>query len=238
MFRIAVCDDNVPITSEVEHLLTDISRKDNISLTTDIFFDGLSLYHSIESGLVYDLIYLDIEMEKLDGIHTAHLIRRHRLPSLLIYISAYDNYYRQLFEVEPFRFLSKPIDSNLFYQYFKAAQIRLNKQKLFYTFSFNQITTKVTVSDIIFIESEKRNIVIHTLQRQYRFIGKLNDVESFFTSDGLNFLRIHQSYIINPYYVSSICLSEVTMSNNRTLHISARYQEQTRDKYLHFIEEL
>ena len=50
MFRIAVCDDNVPITSEVEHLLTDISQKDNIPLTIDIFFDGLSLYHSIEIG--------------------------------------------------------------------------------------------------------------------------------------------------------------------------------------------
>lgn len=238
MFQIAICDDNAPTTSEMEQLLNIIGQKDNISLNIDIFFDGLSLCRVIESGQVYDLIYLDIEMEKVDGIQTAHLIRKYRLPTLIIYISAYDNYFKQLFEVEPFRFLSKPIDRHLFYQYFQAASIRLKKQKLFFTFHFNRITTKVLVSDIIFIESVKRYIIIHTEYHQYQFIGKMNDIESFFTSDGLNFLRIHQSYMINPHYISSICLSKVVLSNNDTLHISAKYQEQVRNKYLFLIAEL
>ena len=160
MFQIAICDDNAPTTSEMEQLLNIIGQKDNISLNIDIFFDGLSLCRVIESGQIYDLIYLDIEMEKVDGIQTAHLIRKYRLPTLIIYISAYDNYFKQLFEVEPFRFLSKPIDRHLFYQYFQAASIRLKKQKLFFTFHFNRITTKVLVSDIIFIESVKRYIII------------------------------------------------------------------------------
>lgn len=238
MLRIAICDDNIPITSEIEHLLLLISNKHGIQIDIDIFFDGLSLYNKIQSGLIFDLIYIDIEMEKLDGIETAHLIRNLQLPTLLIYISAYQTYFKQLFEVEPFRFISKPIDKQLFNQYFYAAYKKLNKQKLFFTFNFNQIANKVPISDIIFIESKGRYIILHTIHHQYRFIEKLNNIEPFFLSNDLNFLRIHQSYIINPYYIRSICLAKVTMYNNYTLSISNKYQESVRQKYLLMIEDL
>lgn len=238
LLKIAICDDNIPFTSEIEHLLLLISQKYGIHIDINIFFDGSTLYNKIQAGLIFDLIYLDIEMKKLDGIKTAHLIRNLQLPTLLIYMSAYETYFKQLFEVEPFRFLSKPIDKRLFDQYFRAAYKKLNKQKLFFTFSFNQVSNKVPISDIIFIESKGRYIILHTTTYQYRFIEKLNNIESFFSSNNLNFLRIHQSYIINPYYIRSISLSEVTLHNNYTLSISSKYQESVRKKYLLMIEEL
>lgn len=238
MYRIAICDDNIPFTSEVEHLLKIIAHKENLRLTIDIFFDGSTLYQAIQSGVIYDLIYMDIEMETLDGIQTAHLIRELHLSTLLIYISAYDKYFKQLFEVEPFRFLSKPLNEQLFEQYFLVACSKLNKQKLFYTFNFNQITYKIPFSEITFLESKGRYIIIHTTHHQYRFIEKLNNIEPTFSADNIGFLRIHQSYIINPHFIRSICLSKVTMHDGRTLNISNKYQEKVRNKYLLMFEEL
>lgn len=118
MLRIAICDDSPPITSEIESLLLSISQHTGIRMITDIYFDGKSLYSKISSGLHYDLIYMDIEMECLDGIQAARLIRTHKLPTVLIYVSSYDTYFTQLFEVEAFRFLPKPIDKTIFDSYF------------------------------------------------------------------------------------------------------------------------
>lgn len=131
MLRIAICDDDMPLTTEVETLLLTISKEKCIQMEIDIYFDGTTLYKGLESGTNYDIIYLDIEMSYMDGIQAAHLIRDLKLPSILIYISSYDTYFKQLFEVEPFRFISKPIDVQLFYKYFMEAYKKINSQLKF-----------------------------------------------------------------------------------------------------------
>lgn len=237
MLRIAICDDNMPITSEIEALLLDIQKKQNLQMDLDIYFDGAPLYNHILAGNNYDLIYLDIEMAKLDGIKTAHLIRALNLPTLLIYVSAYETYYRQLFEVEPFRFLLKPINPVLFYKYFNAACKKINDINAFFSFSFNQRYTKIPASEIIYFESCGRYILVHTPTQTHRFIRKLNVLEQDLKDLNLNFLRIHQSYLINPLHIQSLTLSDVVLSNNIRLHISPKFQKEVRTQYLSFFED-
>lgn len=238
MLNIAICDDNPPITSEIETLLLSLSKKLPITPTIDVFFDGASLCTAIHQGKFYDLIYLDIEMSTMDGIEAAHTIRNSNQYSLIIYVSAFDNYYKQLFEVEPFRFLSKPIDYKLFEKYFFAAYKKLNLKDQYYTFTFNQKMYRIPFADIIYYESNKRNILIHTPYEIYRHIGKLDSTELSLCEKNIHFLRIHQSYLINPYYIRSICLSDVTLVPNVKLQVSSKFQQKVQLQYLHMIEDL
>lgn len=238
MFNIAICDDSLPTTTEIESLLLSLSNKIHIALNIDVFFDGTTLCNSLNQGEIYDLIYLDIEMKNLDGIQAAHLIRNSNHHSLIIYISAYETYYKQLFEVEAFRFLSKPIDRKLFEKYFFAAYKKLNLKNEFFTFTFNQKIYRIPFSDIIYIESKGRNIIVHTRHDDYRHIGKLNVIESNLFENNINFLRIHQSFLINPYYIRSICLSNVTLFPDINLQVSTKYQPKVQLQYLHMLEDL
>lgn len=238
MFKIAICDDVISTTTEIETLLSLIANVKNYELDIDIFFDGSALVKQIAAGSIYDIIYLDIEMNELDGIKAAQYIRSLRLPSLLIYISAYDSYCKQLFEVEPFRFLSKPIDTALFNKYFLAACNRLETKILFFPFSFKQRIYKVCIADIIYFESKGRYIIIHTSKQDYRYIDKIRNVEDFCLKHDLNFLRIQQSYLVNPYYISNLCLSEVTLCDDVTLPISTKYQKTVLQHYLTLAEDL
>lgn len=237
LLRIAICDDNLPITTEIESMLHTIGQQDCISMEIDIYFDGKSLYQKIQSNNNYDIIYMDIEMDGLDGIQTAQLIRARNIPTLLIYVSAYDMYLKQLFEVEPFRFISKPIDFHLFYKYFNDAYTKICDTDKFFTFSFHQKYTKVPISSIVYFESCGRDIVVHGLNCRYRFLGKLNTIEKHLKTKNINFLRIHQSYLINPHYISSITLSSVELLDD-TLRISPKYQDNVRSQYLQIIEGL
>lgn len=69
--KIAVCDDDKLLTGEIDGQLQRIRQKMGISFETDIFFDGATLWESIEKNGSYDIIYLDIEMDNMDGITVA-----------------------------------------------------------------------------------------------------------------------------------------------------------------------
>lgn len=238
MLRIAICDDDLPVTSEIESLLLNIMQDRCIKMDIDIFFDGKTLYRQIQSGTNFDIIYMDIEMADVDGIQAARLIRAQNIPSLLIYISAYETYFKQLFEVEPFRFISKPIDTYIFYKYFMEAHKKINSQLQFFTFSFHQRYTKVPISEIMYFESRGRTIFIHTPTMKYRFLSKLDIIESYMFDNEIHFLRIHQSYLINPYHIRSISLSNIEMDDHSILSIGPKYQAPVRLQYLHIVEDL
>lgn len=109
MINIAICDDDTATTTAIEEMLYKIGKEENIKINCDVFFDGSTLLHHIMQGLYYDLIYLDIEMKKVNGIHAAEQIRGLDIPALIIYVSGYEKYLKELFNTEPFRFLSNPL---------------------------------------------------------------------------------------------------------------------------------
>lgn len=92
MLRIAICDDDSGFTGSLENLVLEESRSMGLRVDTDVFFDGNILLKSIQSGERYGLIFIDIEMEQVDGISAARKIRETDRSVLLIYISGYDKY--------------------------------------------------------------------------------------------------------------------------------------------------
>lgn len=148
MLRIAICDDDLGFTGSLETLVLEESRGMGIRVDTDVFSDGKTLLKSIQSGERYGLIFIDIEMEQVDGISAARKIRKTDRSVLFIYISGYDKYLKDLFEVEPFRFLSKPLDKEKFRRYFKEAYLRIGETEVFYQFKFNREIRKVSLKDV------------------------------------------------------------------------------------------
>lgn len=113
MIHFAICDDSLPVTSQIEDLINSYTQANGITCHTDIFFDGETLWDSFQKRNGYDIVFLDIKM-KTDGITTARKIRASQFETIIIYISAYTTYMIELFEVEPFRFIEKPIDPEIF----------------------------------------------------------------------------------------------------------------------------
>lgn len=72
---------------------------------------------------------------------------------LLIYVSNYDNYLKELFEVEPFRFMSKPINDKRFYMFLDLAIDRIRSANGIYCFRFNKDILTVILRDVIYFES-------------------------------------------------------------------------------------
>ena len=135
MMRIAVCDDDRCFATRLEEMVLQEALQAGISAETEVYSDGDTLVTDLQKGYRYELIFLDIEMKRINGIKAAHAIRGMDRSVLLIYVSGYEQYLKELFEVEPFRFLQKPLNDSKFRRYFHEACDRIGDMDSFNCFS-------------------------------------------------------------------------------------------------------
>lgn len=232
MLQIAICDDDLIFTGEFERLVIQESRNMGIRVEIEVFSDGKCLIENIRAGNRYSLIFMDIEMKQIDGISAAKHIREIYKSVLFIYISSYDNYLKELFEVEPFRFLSKPLNLKKFRNYFKDACQRISEIDVYYQFKFNKELQIVSLKDVVYFESRNRVVYIFLADGSYKyFYAKLNTVEKELASSRQFFLRIHQSYLVNYSYIKKMNFFNVTVNYNKNeieLKISEDRQKEIR----------
>lgn len=179
-----------------------------------------------------DIIYFDIEMRRMNGIDTAKSIRKVDRDVVLIYVSSYETYFMQLFEVEPFRFIKKPINECEFNAIIQLAYERIIEKDSYFEYKYNKSVGKVLVRKIKYFESVGRIINIHAEDISYRYYGKLDEVELRLSQNKIPFLRIHKSFYVNFHFVDKITFSKLFLSDGTILQISQDRQNFIRKKYL------
>ena len=104
MYKIAVCDDEVVEIEKIEYCLSKYSMLTNTELSIDRYQDPDALLDKYYKGK-YNIIFLDIEMGKKDGLYIANKIRK--TPDkdvVIIYVSAYPRYMQASFDVKAAQF--------------------------------------------------------------------------------------------------------------------------------------
>lgn len=240
MINIAICDDDKPLTGIVEQLLHQISSAQGLNISCEVFFDGSALIKAVtEQQMYFDLVYLDIEMENTDGIRTAKALREKELPTLIVYMSGHEEYLKELFFTEPFRFLSKPITEIEFRTIFLSACERISRQAGYFTFFYKKTCHRIPFNRITCFESNGRVISVHLSEYHAqnnsslpnRFYGKISEVEKQVASKNGRFLRVHQSFLVNFDYIKAISSTEIEMLDGRVIQISEDRRKAARAKF-------
>lgn len=237
MFKIAICDDELTICSQIENVLLEHSRKAHLELEVLLFYSGKELYDYIELGNSFDLIYLDIEMEDMNGLDVGKKIRNKILDyrTDIVYISGKDDYDRQLFEVQPLHFIPKPIDNEIVIKDLKLAMARADKLGGIFRYSKENETYKILVKDILYFESIGREIRIVAYNYEDKFYGTMDQVSQMV--EKYQFIKIHRSYIVNYKHISIFKYEEVVMSNGTKLPISQPRRKEVREMQLSIEQE-
>lgn len=231
MINIAICDDENVIVSQIETMILNICKKE-IPVDIDVFYCGQALEKEVQKGTKYDLIYLDIQMENGDGITTARNIRKMDDTALLIFISGYDKYMMELFRLDVFAFIRKPLEEKLFIEIFMEANKKICNNRFYFSYSYKSQEYKLLCNDILYFESSARQIRIHSKNGGLSiFNGKLSEIEEKLSEGKIPFLRIHQSYLVNYYWIKSRTKAEITLINEITLPISEERQKEFGRQY-------
>jgi DNA-binding LytR/AlgR family response regulator len=220
IIKIGVCYDNHPSAIWIEQLLEDIGKKKLIAIDIDIFCSGEDLCKIIENGIRYDILFIKIEMNWMNGIECAKHIRHIDPDVLLIYISGYETHLMELFEAEPFGFIKSPINPRVFEECFDRAYSKIEKKDIYFEYKFNKTLSKVLMRNILYFESKGRIIQIVLQDKSDKFYGKLNELENQLENSKFSFLRIHQSYLVNYRFIEKIDMTKVRLINGIELQIS------------------
>lgn len=154
-----------------------------------------------------------------------------------MFVSSYDSYYEQLFEVEPLRFLRKPIDPEKSEEYFRIAYGRLMNLDERLHFEFNKRLYQIPYREIMYMESQRRVIrLVEKNGQDYRFYMKMKELMQEISRAGNMFIRIHCSYVVNYYYIKTFSATEVILLNGETLPVSTEYKNEAMKIYMDMVD--
>lgn len=236
MIKIALCDDDTVLTAKLEDEILSFAKERKLKVEIDVFSDGDTLMNIVHQDGSYDLVYLDVRMKNLDGIRTARQIREISKDTLIIYISGYDCYFAELFEAEPFRFLKKPVDMKKFRGYLFQAVERIQKNLVYFSYRTQQNDYRIPLKGILYFESSKRKVILHSENITAAFYRKLNEIEEELTHSTIPFLRIHQSYLVNFDAIFRYSMNQVELIDGTILPVSGERQREVRCRYHELLE--
>lgn len=237
MVNIAVCDDDAPFAAALEEWILSYGRQKGELLETEVFSDGESFLQAILNGGQYDLVYMDIEMEKRDGISTVRELRKILPELLVIYTTSHDTYFAEMFETEPFRYLRKPLDGAQFTRYLDQALGRIRERLCYYTYRSGHSTCRIPVREICYFESHRRQIQIHGTEKRDVFYGRLGEIQKQLEQGSFPFIRIHQSYLVNPDKINRFYREKVEMEDGVVLPVSESRQREVKEKFHSFLRD-
>ncbi len=228
MLYISICDDEKVFRTDLKNIIT--THLDLCGLTYEIeeFSSGKELVENFREDRARQILFLDIEMKGLSGMEAAREIRRRSSSVLLIFVTSYEDFVFQGYDVQAFHYILKPCDKE------KIIQVLTNGLKAldvaegsWFLIEHKKGSQRIPFQKIKYFFSQRHLIHVVTADDMYRFYGKLSDVEETLPDC---FVRSHNRYIINLKYLDALENSSaivdgdaIPVSRSRKQELSAAY---------------
>lgn len=238
--RIAICDDEQNIRSYLAALI----RREDSSCR-------ISEYASAEAYLAagedHDLLLLDIELGggagipgSMDGMALARRLRSlppDRQP-LIIFVTGYESYVYQAFDVEAFQYLVKPVDEGRFADVFRRAAEKLSllekQRRRTLLVQYAGASRVIPLENIRYVESRGHKLLLHLKEGTVEYYGKIGELEQEL---GGQFARIHKGYLVNLRHVEEYARGQVTLTDGEKLVISKYKYDAFVKQHLRFLRQ-
>lgn len=244
--KIAICDDDINISKNLSSMLKEI---DTLHISqTDIFINPDALIFEIEKT-PYDIVFMDIRLDRRSEIDISQKLLESNPFTHIIFISGYDDYYLDVYDVEHIYFLRKPISmEKLSFAVKRSKNKRSLQNRNMLTFNDRHGTVRIPMENIMFFEKNLRLIEIHLNssyefsntvyipefdEYEYKFYGKFADL---LPSLSAAFHQCHNSFIVNYNYVSEMTGSSFILNNKRVIPISKKFSSDIRSSFFEYIE--
>lgn len=222
--RIAICDDD----KEIREMLAEKSAKLYPKADISLWQSGVELLSAKEKP---DILLLDIQMQGKDGMETARELRKRDKAVIIIFVTALSDFVFQAFDVGAFHYLVKPFDDGKFAEVLRNAVRQLEDRErtadnrsrrevpgLVITTGGEHIT--VNISDIVYAEVFDRKIILHTMDADIEYYGKMKELEA---KAGAEFYRTHRSFLVNLGFVRKYNASTVWLEKGQALIAKQNY---------------
>ena len=170
-------------------------------------------------------------MPGMDGMETARKLRREQKALIIIFVTAIKEYVFQAFDVGAFHYLVKPFTDEKFFMVLQNAVNQLERREI-EIFSREEnpkllITAKgshisVNLKDIVYAEVFNRKIILHTMDADIEYYGKMKELEE---QTGDDFYRSHRAYLVNFHYIKKYNAAKIYLEKGQALMAKKNYPD-------------
>ena len=204
MLTVAICEDEPYFASHLTKLVTEYGDIRNWELSIQSFSRGEEL---LLSGQEPDILLMDIRLPGQDGMKIMEQLRHRGSRSQVIFITAFQKYVFQAFDLEAVHYLLKPVTPK---KLFPAMDRAIKRSSL------DQDPTILIIA-------------LHTMTEEISFSGTLDALEKKLTD---SFFRCHRSYLVNMQYVTEKEPGGAILADGSKILIARRKQQTFTRKLL------
>ena len=196
MLLIAIVDDERSDSSALKALVDTYFQQNRQAYMIHVFNGALDFIRSTEN---HDIVFMDIRMDKLDGLEVARIMRKINTDSVLIFVTHMAQLAIKGYEVDALDFIVKPADQGSINYVLDKAMKRLEGvSNAAFALKTSDGIVSLSTNDIIYVEVFDHNLVYHTTKGNYDIRGRLSDVMK--RLDPKRFIMCNRSYVVNLRY--------------------------------------
>lgn len=218
--KIALCDDQKSVWQEFGQRIKKFDDTHGVRSEVLCFSKPSELFSYMQKETV-ELVFMDLEFMKPeeDGILWLKKINRQFPHTLFIILTAYEQRYKEGFEVRAFRFMTKPLEEEELFEYLAAGMEELKLTESIVLVR-RGIPHKILVRDICYLSAQSGGSLLWTATDMYCCEESLLQWEKRLPETA--FFRCHSKYLVNLGHVRKPDHQTITLDNGRKLAVSRR----------------
>lgn len=220
--RVALCDDEETVREYLGRLLEEWKERQNDQLQIEYFESAESFLFQYEEDKRWQLLILDIEMGKMNGVDLAKKVREHNKEVQILFVTGYMDYISDGYEVEALHYLLKPVTKEKLFSVLDRARERMKKSEKALFLQGSDETVRIPYYEIRYVEVQHNYVTIHAAE-DYTVKKTLSELEEEL---GDGFFRTGRSFLVNLKCVKRITKKEVSLKDGMVIPLSRGMYEK------------
>lgn len=225
--RIAIVEDEQRIQAQLRQYILRYFEGREKDVNIAVFADGDEILEAYSAD--YDLILLDIQMGRVDGIRTAEEIRRMDDDVYIVFITNMVNYAIKGYSVRALDFVLKPVNYLMLKQQLAhVEELIARRMRKYITLPTENGLARIDVSQVYYVETNGHTVNIYTAKGLYRMRSSMKNMEEMLSNYG--FARCNSCFLVN--------LAHVERVEDGSAYVAERPLAISRPRYKGFMERL
>lgn len=216
MIHVVICDDEKYMLDQIRKQVSDFFSDKNIENKITLLSSGEAL---LQYNKPIDILFLDIQMDGIDGIEAARMLRSQGFAGFLIFITVLKEMVFETFEVQAYDYLVKPLKKSALEKMMRRLLSSLeNAREAKLLVKRGNESIIVSFDDIVFCEVVNRKLYLHLKSKEV--IDYYDRIEHLEAKLGSSFFRCHRSYLVHLKYLRGYKDGMAYMADGKRIPVS------------------
>lgn len=240
MYHIAICDDCKEYISYLKEILQEAKGERDIEFKIYEYSSGEELVRNLNRGINYDLLFLDMRLDRMDGDETARIFRKQFPYTVLVFCSGVKQPTIKSFKATPFRYMLKQQRRQDIVETMKEIldQVDKNRNEPFIMAHYRGTTKMIKLKNILYIENAKRGgkIVVcprcEEVQYEEKLLVDKKPEELLKELEEFGFALAQSTYLVNMNHIELLHVEDLVFDSGEVLKISRAYKKNFKETFV------